>query len=196
MHLKIYAIAEWDGDEAAMIARVSRLSDAQVDFVQLRAKALSGRALYELAMKCRQAVAAPTRLLINGRADVALAVRADGVHLPSDGIPVAAAQRLSVPIVGLSCHSVDDVRVAAAQKADYVLLGPVFSARSKALPAAISVSELAEAAASGVPVFALGGVSMENLEHLRGVPIAGVAAITMFMNDEPLDSILEAVRKL
>jgi Thiamine monophosphate synthase len=101
-----------------------------------------------------------------------------------------------VSIVGRSCHSVDDVRVAAAQNADYVVLGPVFSARSKVSPAAISVSELVEAAASGVPVFAVGGVSMENLEQLRGVPIAGVAAITMFMKDEPLDSILEAVRKL
>lgn len=194
--MKTYAIAEWEGDEHALVARVTRLSESRVDFVQLRAKQLGGRALYDLALLCRSAVSQPSRLIINTRADVALAIAADGVHLTSDGMPVAAARRLGIGLVGRSCHSVEDVRKAASEHADYVLFGPVFPTRSKASERLVTPAQLAEAASFGVPVFALGGVSMHNLGTLQGAPVEGVAAITLFMKDEPLDAVLEAVRKL
>lgn len=194
--MKSYAIAEWEGDETALVSRVRRLAAAGIDFIQLRAKPLGGRALYELAGRCRSAVTGPTRLIINSRMDIALATGADGVHLPSAGLPVSATRSLGIRLVGRSCHSVDDVRNAASDGADYVVLGPVFATRSKVSSAAISAVDIVAAATAGIPIFALGGISVDNLQELRGLPLAGIAAITLFMKDEPLEGIVEAVRIL
>jgi thiamine-phosphate pyrophosphorylase len=72
-------------------------------------------------------------LLVNDRVDVVLAVGADGVHLRSDSLPVAAARRLLGPhrLIGVSAHSADEVVRAEADGADFAVLGPVYETRSK-----------------------------------------------------------------
>lgn len=193
--VKSYAIAEWEDDERALVARVRRLAAAGIDFIQLRAKTLPGKSLYDLSARCAGVVEAPTRLIVNSRADIALAIGA-GVHLPSNGMPVVAARSVGVAFVGRSCHSVDEVRQAASDGADYALLGPLFATRSKVSEPRISPRELAAATSAGLAVFALGGISMDNLEELRGLPLEGIAAVTLFMHDEPLEAIVEVVRTL
>lgn len=196
--MKTFAIAgtELAPDESFFDA-VAEISAAGVDFLLLRDKGLPDRLRFLAARRCRELVTPPTRLLVHGRADIARAIGADGVHLPSDGVP-ADVVRSTLPrgIVGRSCHTFDGCRAAAAEGVDYVLYGPVFAPRSKAGEGRVSRDMLAEAAKLGVDVYALGGISRDNLADLAGSGIAGCAGISLFMNDRPLEPIVEAIRRL
>lgn len=195
--MKSFAIANLDGPpDEAFFERVRRLADGKVDFILLRDKGLADSTRFRNAERCRGLVAAPVRLLVHGRADLAAAAGADGIHLASNGVPADAARKVApgAPILGRSCHSVSDCAAAVREGLSYALLGPVFGPRSKPDGARIGRSDLSRAATLGVDIYALGGISLENLGDLKGLPIAGVAAITLFMADEPLEEIVEAVR--
>lgn len=196
--MKSYAIANVDGppDEQFFI-RVADLAEAGVGTIQLRAKSLEGRELFEVAARMRSITAGKSSFLVNGRADVAIASGADGVHLPARGLPVEAVRALGKHlIVGRSCHSRADVRIAAAAGCDYVLFGPLFETRSKPGSAAISRCDLIAAASDSCDVYALGGLSLDNLQQLAGTGIAGIAGITLFMRDLPVAEIVEAIRAI
>ncbi|HVT04323.1 MAG TPA: thiamine phosphate synthase [Thermoanaerobaculia bacterium] len=196
--MKSHVVAQYDGtSSSAFFERIQRLAALQVDYIQLRAPALFDRAVYEAGMRCRGLIGSPTRFLINRRYDIAMSCSADGVHLPGPGLPASAIRSAAKKmLIGRSCHSLSDCRAAVAEDLDYVLLGPVFDTRSKKASARVSISELAEASALEIEVFAIGGVSRDNLQALKETGIAGVAAITMFMHDEPLEQIVEEVRTL
>lgn len=152
-----------------------------VDAVQLREKDLAARELAELARSllplCRQYGA---RLLINDRVDVALAVEADGVHLPSSSFTCSDARRLlGDRLIGVSTHSVAEVETAARQDADFVVLGPIYATPSKAaFGPPLGTAALAEAARRvSIPVLAIGGIDAERLREVRQTQAAGVAVV-------------------
>jgi thiamine-phosphate diphosphorylase len=131
---------------------------------------------------------------VNGRADVALAAGAHGVQLPEEGLPVAEVKRAFPSLtVGASCHSVDAVRRAADEGADFVLLGPVFATPGKE-ERALGLDVLAAAAAAvTVPVHAIGGVTPARVPDLRAAGARGGAAIRPFL-EGPADAIIRAFR--
>jgi thiamine-phosphate pyrophosphorylase len=179
----------------ALVARVAAAARAGVDLVQVREKALSDRALLAVVSAVRVALASTsTRVLVNGRADVALAAGAHGVHLPEEGLPVAEVKRAFPSLtVGASCHSVDAVRRAADEGADFVLLGPVFATPGKE-ERALGLDVLAAAAAAvAVPVHAIGGVTPARVPDLRAAGARGGAAIRPFL-EGPADAIIRAFR--
>jgi thiamine-phosphate pyrophosphorylase len=153
--------------------------------IHLREKDLGGRELLALA----RALAAVCRahgqlLLVNDRVDVALAAGADGVHLPAAGIAPSDARHLlpAAALVGVSCHSAEDVARARDGGASYAFLSPIFDTPSKrAYGPPIGVGELRRAAALGLPLVALGGVTPENAPALRGAGAQGVAAIRAWL---------------
>jgi thiamine-phosphate pyrophosphorylase len=162
--------------------------------VQLREKDLGGRALLVLARALRRACDEAGQLLVvNDRIDVALAARADGVHLPSEGVPVAEARRLLGPaaIVGRSCHSRADVEAALAAGASYATFSPIYDTPSKArYGAPVGVEALREAAALGLPLVALGGVDAGRAPEVRAAGAAGVAAIRAWLvGDDPAGAV-------
>lgn len=163
-----------------------------VDAVQLREKDLDDLDLYALARRARAILPASCRLLINGRPDVALAAGADGVHLPVAGLPVAAVtgrwgRRL---LVGVSAHRVDEVEAARRDGAAYALFGPVFATPAK--PAAAGLDRLAAAAAAGLPVIAVGGVTAERLPDLAIAGAAGAAGIRCFADPASIAAMVRA----
>ncbi|HVX65970.1 MAG TPA: thiamine phosphate synthase, partial [Bryobacteraceae bacterium] len=173
------------GGSAALLGVLRRNLAAGVDLVQIREKDLAARELVALA---RAVLALPNpcgaKVLVNSRADVALAAGAAGVHLPSDSF-APRELRAVVPagfLVGVSCHSVDQVRTAEREGADFATFGPVFYTASKAPygePA--GVERLREAcAAVRLPVFALGGIDQRNAEECAAAGAAGIAGIGMF----------------
>jgi thiamine-phosphate diphosphorylase len=194
--MRSYVVADVDGPiDEAFLVRVERLAGLGADFIQLRDKKSDDATRLRHARLVRARVKAPTRFLVNSDHEAAMAADADGLHLTS----AVDASTMIFPeswIVGQSCHRVAEVERAAAAGLDYVLLGPAFPARSKESPAVVRPRELAAAAALGIDVYALGGVSVDNLEALRGLGLAGVAAVTLFMRDEPLETIMEAIRRL
>lgn len=153
--------------------------------LHLREKDLGGRDLLRLARALRDACRESGQLLlVNDRVDVALAAGADGVHLPSAGLPPAEARRLLGParLLGVSCHSAADVRRARDGGADFATFGPVFETPSKrAFGPPPGLPALAEASALGLPLVGLGGVEPGNAAAVRAAGACGVAAIRAWL---------------
>jgi thiamine-phosphate pyrophosphorylase len=187
-----YAITSGDG--WAAIDRAHRWVREGVQFVQLREKQLAAGELVKLATALRAALreSGETKLLVNGRADVAVAAGADGVHLTSRPGELTAEQVREVfrlagagePVVSASCHTVDEVRRAIAGGVDLILFGPVFEKRVGGVVVAegVGLEVLREActAAAGTPVLALGGLTLPKVEGCIEAGAAGVAGIRLF----------------
>jgi thiamine-phosphate diphosphorylase len=171
-------------DRRSLPPRVSILDvilRSHADWVQIREKDLPARELFDLV---RAAVSTHPKILVNNRMDVALAAGAAGLHLPTGSLPPDGWRKIAPPgfLIGMSCHSVDDVRTAAQHGADYVVFGPIFTPRSKSTdlePRGLDL--LAQAVASApIPVLALGGITAENTSACTEHGAAGIAAISLF----------------
>ena len=154
---------------------------SNADWVQIREKDLSARELFQLV---QTSVATDRKIIVNSRMDIALAAGAAGLHLPADS-PVPDRWRAIAPpgfLIGVSCHSVAEVRAAAQHGADYVVFGPVFAPQSKSTsldPRGLDLLAQAVAAAP-IPVLALGGITNENAPLCMQRGAAGIAAISLF----------------
>ena len=178
--------------------------------VQLREKDLGGRELHELARAVRaQCARYGAPLIVNGRLDVALAVEADGVHLPGDSFAVGDARRLMGPsrLIGVSTHQPDEVAAAARAGADFAAYGPVYAPLSKAAVGAECGAEglgAALRAGLGMPLYALGGITAARVRELAGAAAlkersrpGGVAVIgAVFGANDPAAATLELLRAL
>jgi len=203
---------QFAGDELSrrrhLLDKINEAARAGVDFIQLREKDLSSRALEELAREAlariRQSSLA-TRLLINSRSDIALAVEADGVHLRSEDVSVSDARRVAEEVlsrnsqpttrnwtIALSCHTEEDVRRAAAEHADFAAFAPVFEKRDTPDAKATGLAELERACRHNVRVLALGGVTIENAASCLHAVAAGIAGIRLFQEHD----IAEVVRRI
>ena len=153
--------------------------------VHLREKDLGGGALLALARSLGAACrASGALLLVNDRLDVALAAGADGVHLPAAGVPQAEARRLLGPgrLVGVSCHSAEDVARARDGGADYATFSPIWDTPSKrGFGPPVGLAALAAAARLGLPLVALGGVEPERAPEAFAAGAAGVAVIRAWL---------------
>jgi thiamine-phosphate pyrophosphorylase len=192
---------------ARLLAKIAEASHAGVDFIQLREKDLPARDLEALAREAVRVVRENsgkkrTRLLINSRIDVAIAAEADGVHLRGDDIAASEARVIFTkagvhkPVIGVSCHSVSEVRLAESHGADFAAFGPVFEksgargqgvARLRAACGKVPARGVEAAVPAGqMPVLALGGVTRDNAAACFEAGAAGVAAIRLFQeNDIP-----------
>jgi len=178
----------------ALPAAVEAAVRAGVDWVQVRERELDGAALLafaedvaEAARRGAREVGREVRILVNRRADVALAIGADGVHLGFDAMDVAAARRVlgEDALVGVSTHRVDEVRAAAG--ASYVHLAPVFAPLSKpATREALGLAAIEAAARAKVPVIAQGGIDASNAGAVCAAGATGVAVTgAVLMADDP-----------
>jgi len=154
-----------------------------VDAVLVREKHLTSARLLALASRLRQMTAAyHTRLIIHGQADIAAAVDADGVHLSSTDIPEIAAVRQWLADQGksisVSCHHADELELASQYGADYAMLSPVFPTACHPGAPHLGVDTFRQlAAATALPVIALGGITTSSCLTLAGRPVAVMGAL-------------------
>ena len=149
---------------------------ASADYIQIREKDLSAKALLDLTRRAVAITKIP--ILVNGRADIALAAGARGVHLPAGSIAPRELRRMA-GLIAVSCHTLDEVRAAEAEGADFVVFGPIFATPGKGSP--VGLDALARAAASvRIPVLALGGVTTANAILCVMSGAAGIAGIRLF----------------
>ena len=178
---------------------LAELADAGVDSVQIREKERPDEEVYLLARRARTELPESVRVLVNGRLDVALAAGADGVHLPSSGLPAdalrtwaSAVRGLDGPrvLIGRSTHTPEEVDRARREGVDYVTFGPLFPTPSKARFGPPPGPEgLRRAVARGVPVIALGGIDASAVRTALGAGAVGVAGIRVFQDPRSLREI-------
>ena len=202
MVLKLYYITDrrqFPGDrkeqEQQLLAKIAECAAAGVEYIQLREKDLEGRALEELAHGAMAAVGGSrTQLLIHSRMDVALACGARGVHLPANDLAASDVRSIfartgrNEPVIGVSTHSAAEVASAEAHGASFAVFGPVFeksgSASSEGLQQLREICHRTEAAKPPMPVWALGGITLENAQQCAAAGAAGIAAIRLFQQND------------
>jgi thiamine-phosphate pyrophosphorylase len=218
--------SQFRGDEQArrraLLAKIAEAAAASVDYIQLREKDMSTR---ELEMLARDAMAAVrestglrtenrelrsrsrTRLLINSRTDVAIAIGADGVHLRTDDISpsdvrevwrscgAGALARVAAPIITLSVHGPIPSILAASDLIDFAIFAPVFEKNGAAGTQPAGLGALREASGAKIPVLALGGVTIENAASCLNIGAAGVAGIRLFQENK-IEEVVRTLRAL
>jgi thiamine-phosphate pyrophosphorylase len=185
-------------------ACIERAIDAGVDWVQIREKDLPARNLLTITQAAvehaRERNQAGTRVMVNDRLDVALAGRAHGVHLGTRSLPASVVRRVVPPefLIGVSCHSLQEALAAQAAGADYLLLGPVFETPSKLrYGPPLGTATLREVTSQAtVPVFALGGITVERTGICLENGAAGIAGIRIFQDCKRLEDRVRELRAL
>lgn len=172
-------------NEEEFLYRVEEALKGGVTLLQLREKEKSTREYIELAQK----VHAITKrynvpLIIDDRVDVALAVDAEGVHVGASDMPVSTARRLmgEDKIVGATAKTVPWATEAYEQGADYLGVGAIYPTTTKVKTVLTSVETLRDICNTvPIPVNAIGGLNINNIDVLKGVPIAGVCVVSAIM---------------
>jgi thiamine-phosphate pyrophosphorylase len=178
--------------QSGLIERAILAARGGATCIQLRLKDVSAHDLIGLARELVKSVNVP--VIVNDRADVAVAAGAAGVHLGADDIPVRAVRSFAPQgfIIGASVGSDDEV--AGAQGADYVGIGPVFATGSKKdAGKAIGIEGFSRLAKLvGLPAVAIGGITSANARSVIDSGASGVAAIaSVFGATDPLTAAKE-----
>ena len=165
---------------------ISQAVDAGVRMVQIREKDLDTRPLIDLVQNLIPLIKRHQgKVLVNDRIDLAMALDADGVHLRSDGLPLPRARRMlgNEKLIGISTHSIREVRYAEKEGADFVVLGPIFETPSKRMygpPLGLHALETA-CRASRLPIFAIGGINPKHVASVMSSGAYGIAVISAIL---------------
>jgi thiamine-phosphate pyrophosphorylase len=199
-----------------ILAKIEAAVRAGVDWVQIREKEMPAGRLLEIA---RAAVGMTNRkpappggegrpeplILVNDRLDIAIAGDAAGIHLGRESLPaqdvIGWRQRRKMVrdlMVGISCHTIDELRQAEDAGVDYVFFGPVFDTPAKRpFGPPLGIAKLAAACrATRLKVIAIGGVTLENSAECLHAGTAGIAAIRMFQQTREPAELKKVVKSL
>jgi thiamine-phosphate pyrophosphorylase len=154
-----------------------------VKLIQYRDKRASARKLFEVSVElARRARAAGATLIVNDRADIALASEAGGVHVGQHDLPVELARKVvgGAKLVGYSTHNLEQVSWADRTSADYIAFGPVFATASKENPdPVVGIEGLKRAReATRKPLVAIGGITLERVAEVLAAGADSVAVIS------------------
>ena len=171
-----------------------------IRMIQLREKHLTDREIIEAGKRIKSiTVGTNTLLVINDRVDLALAAGADVLHLGQDDLPVEEARKIAGDRlkIGLSTHSIEQVREALEQKPDYIGFGPVYPTNAKARPdAPVGVEMLKEVLSfANIPVVAIGGIFPENMDEVIAAGAKNIALVRHFMQTKETEQRIIEIKK-
>jgi len=185
---KLYPITDVRLSGLSHAEQVARLSAGGATLVQLREKHLSPREFYREAEEAlRVARSRSVHLIINDRVDIALALRADGVHLGQADLAPEAARRLlgERAVIGFSTHNIEQVREALSLPVDYIAIGPIFATSSKENPdpvVGLDGLRRVRQLVGEVPLVAIGGIGRESALEVLAAGAGSVAAISLLLS--------------
>jgi len=169
--------------------QVGRFIKGGAKFIQLRDKLAAPKDFYESAKAALEiARTRNVKIIINDRVDIALALKADGVHLGQDDLPPARARRIlgEKAIIGFSTHTLEQMIQAIKLPINYLAIGPVFATRTKENPDEIVGTEMIRQAreiAGDFPLVAIGGITSENFQSVLNAGVDSVAVISDLLSD-------------
>jgi thiamine-phosphate pyrophosphorylase len=186
---KVYPITDTQLSGLSHAQQVARLIEGGATLIQLRDKHAAPREFYrEAAAALQVARDHNARLIINDRVDIALALKADGVHLGQTDIPAGAARRLlgTEAIIGFSTHNIAQARLATALPVDYLAFGPVFPTLTKENPdpvaGLVALWEVGTIKGS-LPLVAIGGITLANVHDVLKAGADAAAMIAELIAD-------------
>ncbi|REJ75310.1 MAG: thiamine phosphate synthase [Acidobacteria bacterium] len=180
---KVYPITDTSLSSISHSEQIFRLADGGARLVQIREKLATSAELYKASFSAMQfARSRGLKIIINDRADIALAVGADGVHLGQDDLPPREARALlgGGAIIGCSTHSMEQARIASSEPVDYIAIGPVFPTTTKKDPDPIVGLEGVAAAkrlVGSIPLVAIGGIDTTNFKEVLDAGADSVAVV-------------------
>lgn len=181
---------------AELLKLIEVASQSKVSMIQIREKNLTAGLLFKLTSQAVKITKnTETKILVNDRADVALAAKADGFHLTSNSIS-SQHIRQNFPkdfIIGVSAHSSAEVLKSKNEGADFAVFSPIFFTPNKGKP--LGVEKLAEVVklAEDFPILALGGINESNFASTLIAGAKGIAGISLFNDAAKLPEIVERI---
>jgi len=190
--LSFYAIAETKFiPEEDFEENIEKVVSNGATVIQLREKNLPPPSFLKIALRMRKLIRPPILFMVNDRVDIAMASRADGVHLGQEDFPLPAARRVmgEEMIIGVSTHSLEEALRAEREGADYVAIGPVFPTSTKLdshPPVGTGIIGEIKKELS-IPVVAIGGITAENIEEVLKMGADGIAVVSAIFGQEDVD---------
>ena len=181
--LRLYVIPDREiGAPLSLEEQTRQVLESGATAIQLRDKRMDGGEMLSVGKRMAALCARHNALfIVNDRLDVALFAGADGVHLGQSDLPVAEVRKL-VPrtfVIGASAHTPEEAKRAEAEGADYIGAGAVFNTGSKDDAKIIGLQGLGElAAATRLPVVAIGGIALDNISEVMRSGVAGISVIS------------------
>ena len=182
--------------EEEFLYRVEQALMGGITLLQLREKDKSTREYMDLAEKVHTLTKKyNVPLIIDDRVDVALAIDAEGVHVGQSDMPVSIARKLmgDDKIVGATTKTVPQALEAYEQGADCLGVGAIYPTTTKVKTVLTSTETLGNICnAVPIPVNAIGGLNKDNIDVLKGIPIAGICVVSAIMKaDDPKQAAVE-----
>lgn len=180
-NFRLYAITDLRAEDAEIFRKVEAAYRGGADIVQLRSKTLTDGALYRLGLRFRKIADRYRKLFfVNDRPDLALAVKADGVHLGQDDLPIEAVRKILKGrkiFVGRSTHSLAQAVATAAEGVDYIGVGPIFGTPTKPTYQPVGTNLIREVKRRvKIPFVSIGGIDEKNI---REVIVAGATRVAV-----------------
>ena len=201
LNTRLYFITDSSGfSQQEFLRRIEQALEGGVTLVQLREKEKSTREYIELAEKVHILTKKyNVPLIIDDRVDVALAIDAEGVHVGQSDMPVKLARRLmgNDKIIGATAKTVTQAKEAYEQGADYLGVGAIYPTTTKVKTVLTSTDTLKDiCSAVPIPANAIGGLNKDNIDILKGIPIAGICVVSAIMKVEnPQKATAELIEK-
>lgn len=183
-NFKLYAVTDLKDADQTILQKVDAAYRGGADIVQLRAKNLNDRKLTSLGLEIRKIADRHRKLFfVNDRADIAVAVSADGIHLGQDDLPIDAARRICRQAgiamwIGKSTHSIEQSVAAEKEGADYIGVGPVFETPTKPGREPVGVELVRQVSQTArIPFVVIGGINASNLRQVLDAGAKRVAVV-------------------
>lgn len=180
-------------DDDSLYSAIRTAFKAGLRAVQLREKDLPSKQLLQMAYALQSLASGfGANLFINDRADIAMCVKAAGVHLGQSGIPLNAVRKIAGAniSVGVSTHSVQEALSAEADGADFITYGPIYETPSKmryGMPVGLaSLKEVRKKVT--IPILVIGGINLDNAKDVIAAGADGIAMIRGILNEKDIDS--------
>lgn len=186
---KIYPITDTRISKVSHAEQVEKLVEGGADFIQLREKYAAPNHFFDAAQTALEiARKHGVKIIINDRVDIALALKADGVHLGQDDLPPEAARKIlgERAIIGFSTHNLEQASEACQMPIDYLAIGPVYATNTKENPDAVVGIEGVKKVRRSVgdfPLVAIGGITLENFGEVLEAGADSVAVISGLISD-------------
>ena len=170
-----------------------------VKIVQLREKNISTKDFYEKALKVKEICKNYGALfIINDRLDIAQVVGADGVHLGQSDMPIEKAREILKDkfLIGATARNVEEAKRAELLGADYIGSGAIFGTSTKDNAKKLEMEELKKIVASvKIPVFAIGGINIDNVSSLKNIGLQGICAVSGILSEKDCKKAVDIMLK-